>query len=97
MSEKGLFGGGRHSSSSIVDHILSYPAWKDVRMMDAIYDDDGNAAIMYEGVDPQTGQKHRSTEFFSIVDGKIAKLEGVIVGGGAIGTDTVSRVMVDAI
>lgn len=84
ISEKGTFGSSRLSSKGLVSEILKSPVWRDVRMINSVYDEDGNAAILYEGTDTQTGQRVRSSEFITVDNGKISSFDALIVGGAAI-------------
>lgn len=81
FSEKGEFGVKGESSREAVSNILEYPAWKDVRVISNVADEDGNAAILYEGTDPETGRTLRASDFLTVRDGQILGHQGMVVGG----------------
>lgn len=76
LADKGRYGKGQVAADQITREIMSYPAWKNMKMINAVYGP-SDAAIMYEGDDPKTGQRLRSAEFMSIAGGKIENLNGV--------------------
>lgn len=53
------------------------PSWKDIRLLDAVYEGD-KAALLYEGVNAATGQRLRVGEFIQCSDGKIAGIRAVL-------------------
>ncbi|MDX0133445.1 nuclear transport factor 2-like protein [Sinorhizobium meliloti] len=99
IADKGIFGSSQLSADGLVDDMMRRPAWRDVRIVSEIYDKAGNAAILYEGTDVQTGQRVRSSEFIWVDNGLIASFDGLIVGGAPIGgrTDAMWFSAVDAI
>jgi hypothetical protein len=100
LADAGRYGRQQVSADQVTQDIIGHPAWKNIKMISAAYGP-ADAAIMYEGDDPKTGQRLRSAEFIKVTGGKIEKLDGMIVGGATVGAapaaESMAFAMSDAI
>lgn len=98
FADNGRFGRNHVSADDITKEIIRHPGWKNIKMLAAVYGDAGDAAIMYEGTDPRTNQTVRSSEFIKVANGKIEKMDAMIIGGASVGSSSaLAFVAADAI
>jgi hypothetical protein len=57
----------------VTQRVISHAAWENIEILDA-FGNGEKAALVFEGIDPVTLLKHRSSWVISIVDGKVHRI-----------------------
>jgi len=89
LADDGRFGRTAMSADEYMKSECFMLLLKGIRIEKEIYDGD-DVALLYEGVDPTTGQPLEAHEFLTVTGGKISALRGVIVGGVLTGQGAAS-------
>lgn len=84
LADRGTFGVSGMSADAYVESVRKGGNWKDVKVVKTVVSE-GEAALLYEGTNAETGQRMQAYEFVEVSGGQIQRVRGsILVLAGAL-------------